>query len=60
VYGILCAQMTLTTLVCASVIYDSTVSDFVFAHPSVQLLSLILPLIGSRTHTAHAHCAAVG
>ena len=38
--------MTLTTLVCSLVMFDNTVAEYVFAHPSVQLLSLILPMLG--------------
>ena len=45
-YGILCAQLLLTAAVCSSVMFDSTVADYVFAHPSIQLVSLLLPLVG--------------
>ncbi len=46
VYGILCAQMTLTTLVCSMVMYDARSAEYIFAHPSVQLLSFVLPMLG--------------
>ena len=47
VYGILCAQMLMTTCVAATVMFDPAVSSFVWSHPSVGILSLVLPLIGA-------------
>jgi hypothetical protein len=48
--------MILTTAVCSTVMFDQTVADYVFAHPAVQLLSLILPLIGTLARACLRSC----
>lgn len=63
VYGILCAQLCLTALVCSLIsallcgllplvrltlcppVFDKNVALFVFAHPAVQILAMVLPLL---------------
>jgi len=46
VYGILACQVVLTTAVCSAVMFDRSITLYVFAHPYVQILSFILPLVG--------------
>lgn len=46
VYGILAFQMLLTAAVCSTVMFDKTVTLYVYAHPFVQVLCFVLPLVG--------------
>jgi FtsH-binding integral membrane protein len=37
--------MCLTTVVCSTIMFDTRVAEVLFAHPAIQILSLICPLV---------------